>query len=155
MRQLTEQLFDRAGLVGLASVEVKRDRRDGRYYITEPTVGRPDLQSNLATAAGPNLAVAAYHDARGASVDIEPFRSRNAMWFNERNLLTALFVAALRRQLNLIELGRALFRCRAVIFAYGKAGDMQPLMSGLVRRLRGPARLLSRRRRATTSAEAR
>lgn len=152
LHQLTNQLFDRTGLVGLASLEVKRDRRDGRYYITEPTVGRPNLQSNVATAGGTNLAVAAYHDARGGSADIGPSRRRNAIWLNERNLPSALVVAARRRQLNIVELGRALFRSRAVTFAYWAAGDMRPLMAGLARRLRAPARLLTRRRSATTNA---
>jgi predicted ATP-grasp superfamily ATP-dependent carboligase len=149
LHRLTQQLFDRAGLVGLASVEVKRDRRDGRYYITEPTVGRPNLQSNVATAAGRNLAVVAYHDARGMSADMGLSRRCNAIWLHERNLPQALIVAALRRQLNLVELGRALFHCRAVMFAYGGAGDMRPLMAGFVRKLRAAARQLIRRRRAT------
>jgi D-aspartate ligase len=145
LHRLTQQLFDRAGLVGLASVEVKRDRRDGRYYITEPTVGRPNLQSNVATAAGRNLAVVAYHDARGVSADTGPSRRRNAIWLNESTLPPALIVAALRRQLNLIEIGRALFRCRAVMFSHAAAGDMRPLLAMLVRKLRAGARLIIRR----------
>jgi predicted ATP-grasp superfamily ATP-dependent carboligase len=151
LHRLAERLFDRAGLVGLASVEVKRDRRDGEYYITEPTIGRPNLQSNIATAAGQNLAVVAYHDARGVSADTGVSRPRSAVWLNERNLLEALVSAARRRQLNLIEIGRALSRCRAVMFAYGEAGDMRPLTAGLVRRMRVPARLRSRRSQATTT----
>jgi len=151
LHELTQRLFDRAGLVGLGSLEVKRDRRDGQYYITEPTVGRPNLQSNIATAAGQNLAVLAYHDARGASVGPGRPPSRNALWVNERNLPDALVVAARRRQLDLAEIGRALLRSRAAMFAYGQAGDMQPLTAGLVRRLRLPARLRGRRRRAATA----
>jgi D-aspartate ligase len=147
LHRLAQQLFDRAGLVGLASIEVKRDRRDGRYYITEPTVGRPNLQSNVATAAGRNLTVVAYHDARGVSADVGPSRRRNAVWLHESALPPALVVAAVRRQLNLIELGRALFRCRAVMFAHAAAGDMRPLMAMLVRKLRAAARLLIGRRR--------
>jgi predicted ATP-grasp superfamily ATP-dependent carboligase len=142
LHRLTEQVLDRAGLVGLGSVEVKRDRRDGTYYITEPTVGRPNLQENLATAAGLNLAVVAYRDACDMPVVTESSPRRNAIWLNERNLLEAFVVAARRRQLNLVELGRALVRCRSVMFAYGEAGDMGPLVSGLVRKLRSPARLL-------------
>jgi D-aspartate ligase len=145
LHRLTERLFDRAGLVGLGSVEVKRDRRDGKYYITEPTVGKPDLQSNLATAAGTNLAVIAYHDARGVSAAVENSRLRNAIWLNERDLLSALIVSARRRQLNLLEIGRALFRCRAVMLTYASAGDMRPLIAGLVRRLRAPRLLIGRR----------
>jgi D-aspartate ligase len=148
LHRLAQQLFDRAGLVGLASVEVKRDRRDGRYYITEPTVGRPNLQSNVATAAGRNLTVVAYFDACGGSGDGGlSQRRRNAVWLHESNLPPALIVAAARRELNLVELGRALCRCRAVMCAYAAAADMGPLMVMLVRKLRAAARLLIRRRR--------
>ena len=136
LHRLTEQMFDRAGLVGLGSVEVKRDRRDGNYYVTEPTVGRPNLQSNVATAAGVNHAVVAYRDACGLPADPQTPPRRNAIWLNERNLLEALVVAGRRRQLNVVELLRALFRCRAVMLAYGAAGDMRPLLAGLARRLR-------------------
>jgi D-aspartate ligase len=142
LHQLTEQVLDRAGLVGLGSVEVKRDRRDGRYYITEPTVGRPNLQSNVATAAGLNMAVVAYRDACDMPAAPDGSRRRKAIWLNERNVVEALVVAARRRQLNVVELGRALLRCRAVMFAYGGAGDIRPLVAGLGRKLRSPARLL-------------
>jgi predicted ATP-grasp superfamily ATP-dependent carboligase len=150
LHRLTERLFDRAGHVGLGSLEVKRDARDGEYYITEPTVGRPNLQSNLALAAGLNLAVVAYHDACGTSVATEPPRRRNALWMNERNLPAALVVAARHRQLDVVEIVRALVRCRAMGFAYGAAGDLRPLLAGLARRLHAPARLLTRSRGATT-----
>jgi predicted ATP-grasp superfamily ATP-dependent carboligase len=123
-------------------VEVKRDRRDGRYYITEPTVGRPNLQENLATAAGLNLAVVAYRDACDLPAVTESSPRRSAIWLNERNLLEAFVVAARRRQLNLVELGRALIRCRSVMFAYGESGDLQPLVAGLVRKVRSRARVL-------------
>jgi predicted ATP-grasp superfamily ATP-dependent carboligase len=142
LHRLTQQVLDRAGLVGLGSVEVKRDRRDGRYYITEPTVGRPNLQSNLATAAGLNMAVIAYRDACDVPAAADGSPRRSAIWLNERNLLEALVVAARRRQLDLVALGRALVRCRSVMFAYGAPGDLQPLVAGLVRKLRSPARLL-------------
>jgi D-aspartate ligase len=147
---LTMRLFDEVQLVGLASVEVKRDRRDGKYYITEPTVGRAELQSNIATAAGPNLPVIAYHDARGVPTDGGLSRRRKAIWVNERELPSALAVAALRQQLNLIKLGQALFRCRAVTFVYGERRDMRPLLAGLGRRLSAPLKLLLKRRRAAT-----
>jgi D-aspartate ligase len=151
LHRLTQQLFDRAGLVGMASLEVKRDRRDGRYYITEPTVGRPNLQSNVATAAGQNLTVAAYHDALGGSTDVGHFRRREAIWLHETYLPPALVVAASRRQLNLVELARAVLRCRAVMFAYGEVGDMRPLSAMIVRKLRAVARLVTRRRRVTSA----
>jgi D-aspartate ligase len=146
--ELTRELFDRAGLVGRGSVEVKRDRRDGRYYITEPTVGRPNLQSNVAAAAGRNLVAVAYRDACG--LPIQPItRTREAIWLSESYLPPALAVAARRRQLNLRELGRAVLRCRAVMFAYCGSGDLQPLIALVVEKLRGMGKVLvACRRRA-------
>lgn len=151
LHQLTRQLFDRAGLVGLGSLEVKRDRRDGRSYITEPTVGRPNLQSNLAAAAGRNLAVVAYRDACGSPVE-PTFRSRDAIWLSESNLPPALVVAALRRQLNLGELWRAVLRCRAVMCAYAGSGDLLPLVAMLAGKVRTIGRLVVQRCRAAQTA---
>lgn len=138
LHRLTRQVLDRAGLVGWASVEVKRDRRDGRYYIVEPTVGRPELQLNLATAAGTNLAAIAYHDACGLPIGPQP-RRRDAIWLSESFLPAALVVATRRRQLNLVELGRAALRCRGIMFVYAGRKDFRPLAAMLAGKLRACA----------------
>lgn len=141
LQRLTKELFDRAGLQGLGSLEVKRDRRDGRVYITEPTVGRPNLQSNLAAAAGLNLAAIAYRDACG--LPVEPAsRRRPAIWLSESYLLPALVVATLRWPLNLKELRRAVLCCRAVACAYGGPNDLRPLVAMLAGKVRTTGRLL-------------
>ncbi len=145
LHRLTRELFDRAGLVGLGSLEVKRHRRDGRYYIVEPTVGRPNLQSNVATAAGPNLAMTAYRDACGLPLQWEG-PARSALWLSESFLLPALVVAARRGELNLGALVRALVRARRVMFAYAGRDDTRPLTAMLGGKLREIARLLVRRR---------
>jgi len=51
---LGREILQKAGLKGLGSVEFKQDKRDGIYYITEPTVGRNDHQSAIAIPAGHN-----------------------------------------------------------------------------------------------------
>lgn len=45
---------------GMGSMEYKRDARDGRFYIVEPTVGRTDFQQEVATVNGNNIPYAAY-----------------------------------------------------------------------------------------------
>lgn len=67
-----------AGLVGLGSIEMKYDERDGSYYLIEPTIGRNDHQSYLATAAGCNLTLAAVRCMFGTSVRVSP--QRRSMW---------------------------------------------------------------------------
>ena len=143
LHRLTREVFDRAGLVGLGSLEVKRDRRDGKYYITEPTVGRPNLQSNVAAAAGQNLVAIAYRDACGAPV-APVGRGREAIWLNESSLPPALLVSAARRQLNLVELWRAVRRCRGVMFAYAGRGDARPLVAMVSGKLRALGRAVQR-----------
>lgn len=56
----TNRFFAAVGFTGLCSMEYKRDRRDGRYYMVEPTVGRTDYQEEIATLNGVNIPYAAY-----------------------------------------------------------------------------------------------
>jgi predicted ATP-grasp superfamily ATP-dependent carboligase len=150
LEDLTTRVFDAAGLVGLGSLEVKRDRRNGRYYITEPTVGRPDLQSNLATAAGVNLTALAYLDASGLPLPALP-PARPAIWLNENSLPRALLMAARHRQLAGKALTRALAGRRRVMCAYWAPGDGRPLSSviagSFARRAGRPAAIVGLGRR--------
>ncbi len=58
--EMTDAFFQRVGFVGLGSMEYKRDARDGRFYMVEPTVGRTDYQEEVATLNGVNIPYAAY-----------------------------------------------------------------------------------------------
>jgi D-aspartate ligase len=151
LHRLTRDLFDRAGLVGLGSLEVKRDRRDGRFYITEPTVGRPNLQSNVAAAAGRNLIAIAYRDACGLPIGPRP-RPRQAIWLNESNLPPALLVSASRGQLDLVGLARAVLNCRGVMLAFAARGDRRPLVAMLATKARALLQKAVRRRPAANRA---
>jgi predicted ATP-grasp superfamily ATP-dependent carboligase len=65
LAKTTNRFFDAVGFVGLGSMEYKRDRRDGRFYMVEPTVGRTDYQEEIATLNGVNLPYAAWLDGQG------------------------------------------------------------------------------------------
>jgi D-aspartate ligase len=86
VRELTEETFRHAGFRGLGSLEVKYGP-DGRPYITEPTVGRPNLQSYSAVAAGCNLHAIAMADALGLDRPAGAGRSRNGLWVEEDALV--------------------------------------------------------------------
>ena len=60
LTQLTADFFRQVGFIGMGSMEYKRDARDGRFYMVEPTVGRTDFQQEVATVNGANLPYAAY-----------------------------------------------------------------------------------------------
>ena len=52
---LTDAFFTAVGFVGVGSMEYKRDARDGRFYMVEPTVGRTDYQEEIAFLNGVNI----------------------------------------------------------------------------------------------------
>jgi predicted ATP-grasp superfamily ATP-dependent carboligase len=68
LRRLTEDFFRAVGFEGMGSMEYKRDDRDGRYYVVEPTVGRTDFQQEVATINGVNLPLSAYCSECGLPV---------------------------------------------------------------------------------------
>lgn len=65
LRPLTEKFLDVTQYEGLGSLEYKWDAGSRRFVIIEPTVGRTDLQEEIATLNGLNLPYIAYCDALG------------------------------------------------------------------------------------------
>ncbi len=59
--QQTLALFKNLRYRGFGSVEYKKHEVNGKFYIMEPTVGRPNQQSYVATANGLNMPLIAYN----------------------------------------------------------------------------------------------
>ena len=57
---MTARFFQDAGVVGMASMEYKRDARSHEFLMVEPTIGRTDYQEEVATMNGINLPYAAW-----------------------------------------------------------------------------------------------
>jgi predicted ATP-grasp superfamily ATP-dependent carboligase len=57
---LCKRFITHVGYRGLGSLEFKFSRRDNRFVIIEPTVGRTDWQEEIATLCGVNIPLAAY-----------------------------------------------------------------------------------------------
>jgi len=68
LSDMTSIFFRQVGFVGMGSMEYKRDSRDGRFYMVEPTVGRTDFQQEVATVNGVNIPFAAYCEETGAAL---------------------------------------------------------------------------------------
>jgi predicted ATP-grasp superfamily ATP-dependent carboligase len=136
LTDLTDRFFAAVGFVGLGSMEYKRDRRDGAFYMVEPTVGRTDFQEEVATLNGVNIPLAAcrgelglppppvrrarpcgwrdpFGDARalaaGSAAGPLPVPLRDAFWrAGDPGPFLALGLEALRRRLGrLLAEGRA------------------------------------------------
>jgi len=70
---------------GFGSVEYKRDARTGRFLITEPTVGRVNLQVGTAIANGADLVVAAYCHVMGLAQPATAPPRRPVVWVYGKN----------------------------------------------------------------------
>ena len=57
---ITARFFQATGVIGMASMEYKRDSRSGEFRMVEPTIGRTDYQEEVATLNGINLPYAAW-----------------------------------------------------------------------------------------------
>lgn len=60
LTETTKIFFNQVGFTGMGSMEYKRDERDGKFYMVEPTVARTDFQEEVATINGINIPLAAY-----------------------------------------------------------------------------------------------
>jgi D-aspartate ligase len=65
---MTDGFFAAVGFIGIGSMEYKRDPRDGRFYMVEPTVGRTDYQEEIASLNGVNIPLAIFRGELGLSM---------------------------------------------------------------------------------------
>lgn len=78
--RLTTAFFSGIGFKGLCSMEYKRDPRDGRLRMIEPTIGRTDFQSAVADINGVPIPYIAYCDLVGATAPKVQERRRRIKW---------------------------------------------------------------------------
>ena len=76
----TTRFFCHTGVIGLASMEYKKDRRTGRFVMIEPTVGRTDYQEEVATLNGINIPLASYCSELGLPLPVSNHSSQMYVW---------------------------------------------------------------------------
>ena len=82
LREMTTTFFRQVEFTGMGSMEYKRDARDGRFYMVEPTVGRTDFQEEVASLNGVNIPQAAYLYESGLA-PVAPGRSATPQIWRE------------------------------------------------------------------------
>lgn len=130
LTETTSRFFGQTGVTGLCSMEYKRDPRDRKFYMVEPTVGRTDYQEEIATLNGVNIPLAAYSDLAGTSHAPTLRKTSPAGWrdpFGYHNALVAGGadpVPTLHPDLKLVD-------------AYFRLGDPMPYLATKLSALRG------------------
>lgn len=138
VKDITIDLFEDVGFKGFGSVEYKRDPRDGTLKIMEPTVGRVNLQSYLAVAAGVNIPVIAYEstvDSAGSTVR-EGGQRNGRKWLYEYHDYYAARFYVDSGELNYREWLKSLLGVRAfAIFDWRDLGPFRAFVFRTVRNL--------------------
>jgi predicted ATP-grasp superfamily ATP-dependent carboligase len=80
LETICEQFIARVGYQGIGSIEFKRDARDGKFMIVEPTVGRTDWQEEIATLCGINIPVITYATELGHAAPAASAAKAPAAW---------------------------------------------------------------------------
>lgn len=87
--KLGVDILRKANYHGLGSVEFKKDKKTGNYSVTEPTVGRNDFQSYIATCSGINLNLSYVLDCLDYSYHPQT-KTGKAVWFDELGYIRSL-----------------------------------------------------------------
>lgn len=136
LTETTSAFFRRAGFVGMGSMEYKRDSRDGRFYMVEPTVGRSDFQEEVATVNGINIPLAAYCYETGLSL-------QSCCYFETRKIWREPIVDRWSSEAAPSKEAR---RGADVVDAYWRSNDPGPWFSMIWERIRARYKVLVRGR---------
>ena len=129
---------------GYGVVEFKRDRRDGRFKVTEVTGSRTWFPHSLVTRSGINLPLIWYRDALGQDVEVPPTYQEGIKWIHEeRDLKTVMLYFLPERELTLLSWLKS-YRGKRV-YAYAAWDDPKPLLVALRSVLKAGWRRLRRR----------
>jgi D-aspartate ligase len=102
LTEITVQFLTKVGFRGMLGMEYKRDSRDGRFYMVEPTVYRTDHQHEIAALSGSDFLLACYSRCAGIPWRTGRPYSREAYWVE---MPAARYSASLRRSGPRTELG--------------------------------------------------
>jgi predicted ATP-grasp superfamily ATP-dependent carboligase len=127
LHDLTTRLFKEVNYKGLGSVEVKVNRNNNMYYITEPTVGRNDLQSNTALAGGINLTKIAYYDALWRTCPQIFVKRKSAIWIEEYGALQSSLYVLKHKNMHNNEIIKSL--SKNVVFSHFAFHDPSPFLA--------------------------
>jgi D-aspartate ligase len=72
-----------ANCVGFNSVEYKYSKINNKFYVIEPTIGRPDTQEGSSVACGLDIPYIAYNDAIGIEQEYISKYKYGVRWVNE------------------------------------------------------------------------
>lgn len=111
VQSYTLDFFHKCGFSGIGSMEFKLGSFDSRYYAIEPTVGRTDLQSELAPLNGCNIPHAYYKSLVFPNACISPSSNNSSNCSHAKSpIMWMRFPADLRSSIYCLKQGQLSFQ---------------------------------------------
>ncbi len=127
----TKRFFDIINYKGFGSLEFKQHHNTAEYYIIEPTVGRPDHQSYIATINGLNMPILAYCSTLGLNFKKRFKNSKPTIWVDDQFDPLSLVILFFKRKLRIGDLIKYFFQRKK--FRFFNFKDLRPFVF-LIRR---------------------
>lgn len=147
----TVSILQKMGVRGYGTIEFKRDQRDGRFKMTEATVGRTWFPHGLVTASGVNIPHIWYRDALGLPVTPVTSFVEGMKWIHEERDLKTVWLYFIPNGELTIRSWLMSYRGRRT-YAYSAWDDPAPIFRSL-RRISSVALRRVRRRLFSTRPE--
>jgi predicted ATP-grasp superfamily ATP-dependent carboligase len=128
----TVSILRQMGVRGYGTIEFKRDQRDGKFKMTEATVGRTWFPHGLVTASGVNLPYIWYRDALG--LPVTPVRSfvEGLKWIHEERDLKTVWLYFIPNGELTVRSWLASYRGQRT-YAYSAWDDPRPILRSIGR----------------------
>ncbi len=117
--------------IGITSLEIKIDEKNGNHYIIEPDVSRPNTSIGLVEAVGVPILHALYCDALNLPLENGiKIKKRGAKWICIRTYLLASWANYLQRRLTLSESLKSIYGVKS--FAVLSLRDPVPFIYDMI-----------------------
>ena len=137
-------ILQKMGLRGYGVVEFKKDRRDGRFKITEPTGGRTWFPHSLVTRSGINLPYIWYRDMLGETVESQTEFQAGIKWIHEERDLKTVMLYFLPEKHVTWWSWLTSYRGKRT-YAYSAWDDPGPILNSVSRIMKAGSRRITRR----------
>ncbi len=138
VRQETIRLFELINGRGFGYLEMKFDRRTGKYYIIEPNIGRPTGRSATAEKSGVEFLYSMYCDLTGLPLPKNLEQKYNGVkWIHIYQDLRSSYYYWRRGELNFIQWLRSIRGKKA--YAIFSLSDPGPFFVGVLQEIRNLA----------------
>lgn len=119
LEELTRSFIAEFHYSGMGGVEYKWDSRSQRFLIIEPTVGRSDMQAEIATLCGVNIPLTAYRYELGGKLQPSKPSRNDVVW--RASLLDAFRSASVKLPPG-VEVNDGFWRCNDPLPGIAKYG---------------------------------